>query len=61
MTNSKRSQLTVTRRDIPSARRAGVLRPEDRPSGVRPTAPLAAAEEEVVREDEAENASTKAE
>jgi hypothetical protein len=54
MNNAKQSQFTVTRRDVPSARRASALRPEDRPSGLRPTAP--AQEEDVPREDELEKA-----
>jgi hypothetical protein len=42
MSSVKASQVTPTRRDIPSARRkeerASAHHPDDRPSGVRPTA-----------------------
>jgi hypothetical protein len=56
MNNPKPSQLTTTRRDIPSARRlqaskASDQRPEDRPSGLRRTAP---ADEAPSKEDEHE-------
>jgi hypothetical protein len=56
MNNPKPSQLTTTRRDIPSARRlqaskAAARHPEDRPSGLRRTAP---ADEAPSKEDEHE-------
>jgi hypothetical protein len=65
MNNVKPSQFTVTRRDIPSARRlvegrASALRPEDRPSGVRRTAPLQG-EAPQDEEQQPENETTKSE